>query len=108
MTVPTANVMTTTVSTAEAKLTGVLSAVAGQGHRRRIKTVAERVPTLVDVRACFVYSYGTQCTAASSVVKVPHAFGNGYPTADAGPGQVALWTGELNLSDTDAELSAPG
>ncbi|MBE7702399.1 hypothetical protein H9623_19095, partial [Oerskovia sp. Sa1BUA8] len=42
----------------------------------------------------------------SSVVRVPHAFGDNYPTADAGPGQVALWTGEFNTSATD--VSVPG
>jgi RHS repeat-associated protein len=35
---------------------------------------------------------------------VPHAFGSGFPTADAGPGQVALWTGEFSLSESDADL----
>jgi hypothetical protein len=40
------------------------------------------------------------------VLRVPHAFGSGYPTADAGPGQVALWTGEFNTSVTD--VSVPG
>ncbi|WP_153022609.1 DNRLRE domain-containing protein [Luteimicrobium xylanilyticum] len=66
-----------------------------------------RVPTTFEVRVCFVYSAGsTLCTSTSTVVYVPHAFGDNYPTADAGPGQVALWTGEFNTSATD--VSVPG
>jgi RHS repeat-associated protein len=73
-----------------------------------------RAPALIDVQLCFTYSAsGTRtctwtATASSkvSVVRVPHAFGDGYPTADAGPGQVALWTGEFQASATD--VSVPG
>ncbi|MDM4764390.1 RHS repeat-associated core domain-containing protein [Galbitalea sp. SE-J8] len=38
---------------------------------------------------------------------MPHAFGAGFPTADAGPGQVALWTGEFNYSVTDVSIDTP-
>lgn len=74
-----------------------------------------RVPVLLDVQVCFNYSVGsvTRCTwndvdttDRSTVVRVPHAFGDNFPTADAGPGQVALWTGEFNTSATD--VSVPG
>ncbi|MEJ2854223.1 MULTISPECIES: DNRLRE domain-containing protein [unclassified Saccharothrix] len=69
----------------------------------------DRVPALLDVQVCLVYSASTQCTWSQSrttVLRVPHAFGNGFPTTDAGPGQVALWTGEFNLDATD--VSVPG
>ncbi|MDF9878217.1 RHS repeat-associated core domain-containing protein [Cellulosimicrobium cellulans] len=73
-----------------------------------------RVPVLLDVQVCFTYSasgivrctWNQDTTSRSSVVRVPHAFGDNYPTAEAGPGQVALWTGEFNTSATD--VSVPG
>ncbi len=76
----------------------------------------DRVPVLLDVQVCFAYSSPamTRCTRTSdpnthtSVVRLPHAFGQGFPTADAGPGQVALWTGEFNSSATDVAVSAGG
>ena len=76
----------------------------------------ERVPALLDVQVCFTYSSPalTRCTwttkdkASPSVLRVPHAFGNGYPVAEAGPGQAALYTGELNVSDTDVTVDAGG
>lgn len=70
-------------------------------------TVSDRVATLIDVRVCLAYDSGSQCTGQSTVQRVPHAFGSGYPQAGAGPGSVALWTGELSVSDTDANLAAP-
>lgn len=74
----------------------------------------DRVPVLLDVQVCFEYSSPvmTRCTwnatkgSRATVVRVPHAFGDSFPTADAGPGQVALWTGEFNTSATD--VSVPG
>jgi RHS repeat-associated protein len=76
----------------------------------------DRVPVLLDVQVCFAYSSPamTRCTRTSdpnthtSVVRLPHAFGQGFPTANAGPGQVALWTGEFNSSATDVSVSAGG
>ncbi|MDN5796931.1 MAG: DNRLRE domain-containing protein, partial [Intrasporangium sp.] len=70
-----------------------------------------RVPVLLDVQVCFTYAgvATAQCTWSQtqrSVTRIPHAFGGGYPTADAGPGQVALFTGEFNTSATD--VSVPG
>ncbi|KZE89423.1 DNRLRE domain-containing protein [Microbacterium sp. TNHR37B] len=71
-----------------------------------------RVPVLLEVRLCFTYaSVGTQCTddngVGATVLRVPHAFGGGFPTAEAGPGQVALWTGEFNMSETDVTVPTP-
>jgi len=77
---------------------------------------SDRVPVLLDVQVCFTYSATgvVRCTwtgtdsdpVLTSVLRVPHAFGNGFPTAEAGPGQVALWTGEFNIDDTD--VTVPG
>ena len=62
------------------------------------------------MQVCFTYASSTQCTwsqtPGTTIQRVPHAFGNGFPTADAGPGQVALWTGEFNTDATD--ISVPG
>ncbi|HVK26230.1 MAG TPA: DNRLRE domain-containing protein, partial [Actinokineospora sp.] len=69
----------------------------------------DRVPTLLDVQVCLVYGSTTQCTWSQShttVLRLPHAFGRGFPTAEAGPGQVALWTGEFHTEATD--ISVPG
>lgn len=69
----------------------------------------DRLSSLLDVQVCLKYSSGTQCTWSQqpvSVLRVPHAFGHGFPVADAGPGQVALWTGEFHTSTTD--VSVPG
>lgn len=70
-----------------------------------------RIPVLLDVQVCFTYAgvATPQCTWSQtqrSVTRIPHAFGNGYPTAEAGPGQVALFTGEFNTSATD--VTVPG
>ena len=70
-----------------------------------------RIPVLLDVQVCFSYAGVStpQCTWSQtprSVTRVPHAFGSGYPVADAGPGQVALFSGEFNTSATD--VSVPG
>lgn len=69
----------------------------------------------LQVQVCFKYASGTvRCTwnkdasAASTptVLRVPSAFGDDFPTAAAGPGQVALWTGEYQQSATDASVPA--
>lgn len=75
-----------------------------------------RIPALLDVQVCFTYTSPavTRCTWTQkaetniSVLRLPHAFGNGYPVADAGPGQAALYTGELNISETDVSVDAGG
>jgi RHS repeat-associated protein len=68
-----------------------------------------RVPVLLDVQVCLAYTAATQCTWSASrpsVMRIPHAFGNGFPTTDAGPGQVALFTGEFNTEAID--VTVPG
>lgn len=74
---------------------------------------SERKPVLLEVRVCFTYPYSsgatTTCTGTSgptTVHRVPHAFGDGYPTADVADGQVALWTGEFSTSTTDVAVPA--
>jgi RHS repeat-associated protein len=74
-------------------------------------TLPLRKPVTLDVQVCFTYTGvpAPVCTWGNSpitVTRVPHAFGDGYPTADAGPGQVGLYTGEFNTSTTD--VSVPG
>ncbi|MEU8221448.1 RHS repeat-associated core domain-containing protein [Kribbella sp. NPDC048915] len=73
-------------------------------------TLNDRVPVKLDIQVCFTYASSSQCTwsqtPGTTVQRVPHAFGNGFPTSEAGPGQVALWTGEFNASATD--VSVPG
>jgi large repetitive protein len=76
----------------------------------------ERVPVLLDLQVCFEYSSPaiSRCThtaapgTQTSVLRLPHAFGNGFPTAVAGPGQAALWTGEFNTAATDVSIAAGG
>lgn len=70
----------------------------------------ERVPVVLEVQVCFTYGgVVTKCTGdqdPTAVFRVPHAFGNGFPVEQTGPGQVALFTGEFNTTVTDA--SVPG
>ena len=76
----------------------------------------DRLATLVEMQVCFDYAGAPaasklQCTTNKSkkpvqVTKLPHAFGDNYPVAEAGDGQVALTTGELNFSETDVEVDA--
>lgn len=76
----------------------------------------DRIAALVEIQVCFDYAGAPsasklQCTTNLSkkpvqVTRLPHAFGNNYPTAEAGDGQVALTTGELNLSETDISVDA--
>lgn len=69
-----------------------------------------RVPHLVDLEVCVVYSSAsTQCSWTSDptdVLHIAHAFGAGFPTTRVPGGQLALWTGEFMTSATDATLAA--
>lgn len=105
--VPGSNTFTQSSTATGVSLAGLFdtSSLVGVKDGSGVGTVKERVPASVDVRVCFTYSgTGRQCTAPRTVVRVPHAFGAGFPTSQAGPGQVALWTGELNVAETDGEL----
>nr|WP_284293513.1 DNRLRE domain-containing protein [Luteimicrobium album] len=60
----------------------------------------------LQVQVCFAYSSPslTRCSWSSgaapsgkpTITRVPSAFGDDFPVADAGPGQVALWTGSTS------------
>lgn len=72
--------------------------------------VPDRKPVTFQVRVCFSYPNRlTKCTdeaADSTITRLPHAFGEGYPVAEAGPGQVGLYTGELSMGADD--VTVPG
>lgn len=64
-----------------------------------------RRPVMLELQICMPYPSTTACTWSSAptrVLRLPSAFGGNYPVAEAGPGEVALWTGEFGLSETDA------
>ena len=71
-------------------------------------TLNDRIPVKLDVQVCFKYGTTEQCTwsqtPGTTVQRLPHAFGNGFPVSEAGPGQVALWTGEFSTSATDVSV----
>jgi RHS repeat-associated protein len=62
-------------------------------------------PLTLNLQACFTYpSLGDNCSPVVSVLRVAHAFGGSFAVAGAGPGQLALSTGELQITATDAKL----
>ncbi|WP_344164963.1 DNRLRE domain-containing protein [Kribbella yunnanensis] len=67
-----------------------------------------RVPVKLDLQVCFTYGTTPQCTWSqtpdTTIQRVPHAFGAGFPTADTAVGTVALWTGEFSTTATDADV----
>ncbi|GAA2238574.1 hypothetical protein GCM10010401_08550 [Rarobacter faecitabidus] len=75
-----------------------------------------RRPVTYEVQVCFTYPSNLElCTqqggiweeySTRTVTYVPHAFGDAYPTSEAGPGTVSLWTGEFTHTATD--VSVPG
>lgn len=71
-------------------------------------------PALLELRTCFYFPNVTQpdCSddsgAAQQLQVVPSAFGGNFPTTDVGPATVALYTGEMTYSETDAVDSAAG
>lgn len=81
-------------------------------EKDKTEEIPSRTPVRLDVQVCLTYTgsgAGTQCTWSQSpvtVTRLPHAFGSGYPVADAGVGQLAQYTGEISLSGTD--VSVPG
>jgi RHS repeat-associated protein len=65
------------------------------------------VPSVVQLRVVFNYPGGVEMPSPLQRVQViPHAFGGSYPTQGVGPGTLALFTGEYQLSETD--VAAPG
>jgi RHS repeat-associated protein len=104
--------VTPPTSTAAAAYSGVFDLNSAVREAGASADVPSRTPLRLDVQVCFTYTGAssiTQCTWSETqrtITRLPHAFGNGYPTATAGDGQVALYTGEVALSDTD--VSVPG
>ncbi len=97
---------------------GLLNATAVFDAGETAKSVGgvdrSRQHTVFDVQVCFSYaspakvrcSWTADVKSHATVTYVPHAFGSNFPVTDAGPGQVAQWTGEFNTSTTD--ISVPG
>ena len=69
--------------------------------------LSKRASVVLETRVKFTYGLSTLVTSSREVVRVPHAFGAGFPVDEVAGGQVALWTGELQVSTTDGELSTP-
>ncbi len=64
---------------------------------------------LVEVRVAFSYPGGAvKNSPLQRIQLVPHAFGGSFPTSDAGPGQVALFTGEFQMTEDDVDVPGYG
>lgn len=101
------NALTGGTTTTAARVTGRLATAQLTNDTANGIILNARVPVALQVRVCFTYGAAVNCAdTGGDVTRVPHAFGNGYPIAEAGPGQVALWTGEFSTSTTD--ISVPG
>lgn len=76
---------------------------------RRPGTELLAAPSVINVSVRFVnggQTIGT--TDEHAVQRVQHAFGGNFATAAAGPGQVSLLTGELQVATTDTSLPGNG
>jgi hypothetical protein len=100
-------VTVTPTGTATAAYKGVFDLRTAEREASASADLPTRIPVRLDLQVCFTYtgvSTSTQCTWSQSpvtVTRLPHAFGAGYPVADTGVGQVALFTGEVALDATD-------
>jgi RHS repeat-associated protein len=67
-----------------------------------------QIPSVLQVRVVFSYPNEPkpQISSIYRLQLVPHAFGGSYPTQEVGPGTLALFTGEYQVSETD--VSVPG
>lgn len=67
-------------------------------------------PAVLEIRGCFAYVVGDPelCSSAHRVQLVPHAFGGNFPVTTVGPATVALFTGELSITETDAAAAGVG
>jgi RHS repeat-associated protein len=63
-----------------------------------------QAPALLEIRACLDYPAGTPqaCSTPRTVQLVPSAFGGSFPVTGVGPATVALFTGEMTLTEGDA------
>ena len=65
-----------------------------------------KAPALLETRACFAYPGPSEsCSGKESVQLVSSAFGGNFPVTAAGPGRVALRTGEFATDATDVAVS---
>ena len=62
-------------------------------------------PSMLEVRACFKYSGTSDVCDTAPLQLVQSAFGGNFPVADAGPGRVALRTGEFATDATDVTVA---
>lgn len=65
-------------------------------------------PSSREVRVCFVYTGVERCTPSRTVNLVASAFGESFAVQEAGPGQVALFTGEFQLDEEDLSIGGFG
>lgn len=75
-----------------------------------VTETALSAPAFLELRACFAYTVApTQaCTPARQVQLVPSAFGGTFPVTNLGPATLALFTGEMTLTETDAVDASAG
>lgn len=66
-----------------------------------------KAPARLELRVCFEYA-ASVCTDPLPVQLVPSAFGGNYPISMVGPATVALFTGEMSLTEPDAVDTAAG
>lgn len=102
-----AKTLTATAVSGTWKFAGTWDSMAAVRDAKANLDLDTRVPVLLDLQVCVTYTSGIQCTWSGTprtVRRVPHAFGNGFPVAAAGPGEVALWTGEFSTTATDVVI----
>ncbi len=85
---------------------GGTTAVSGSVDISAFPGINNERTTLVELQVCLEYTGTSTCTWSNSpvsVLKVPHAFGPTNPVSNAGPGSVALLTGEFMTTETDVD-----
>jgi len=65
-------------------------------------------PALVEVQGCFTYASGPDSCTPAKPLQLDDGFGGNYATTQLGPVQVALTTGDISYSTTDAATGAAG
>ena len=69
-----------------------------------------KAPALIELQTCFTYTSTPSqvCSAPRQVQLVPAAFGGNFPVTTVGPVTLALFTGEMTVTEGDAADSAAG
>lgn len=65
-------------------------------------------PALVEVQGCFTYATGPDSCTPAKPLQLDDGFGGNYATTQLGPVQVALTTGDISYSTTDAATGGAG